>query len=54
MTDPTDAPDAITLDPDSPRDVAALSDALFTETGVEIDPEAIADALRTIQASGRP
>jgi hypothetical protein len=41
-------PKPVRLDPDSPDDCAALSDALFAETGVEIDPEAIADALRTM------
>jgi hypothetical protein len=47
--DPT-APDAVHLDPDSDRDCRALADALFTETGVEIDPEAVADALRGLRA----
>lgn len=46
MSDPT--PTAVQLDPDDLDDCAALSDALFAETGVEIDPAAVADALRTL------
>jgi hypothetical protein len=47
--DPTALP--VQLDPDSPRDCAALSDAIFGETGLEVDVEAIADALRTLQSA---
>ena len=38
----------VTVDPQRLSDCQALSDALFAETGIEIDPGAIRDALRTL------
>jgi hypothetical protein len=38
------------LDPDSPDDCAALSAALYAQTGVEIDLGAVADAMRVWDA----
>jgi hypothetical protein len=38
----------IRLDPDRLPDCQRLSDALYPETGIEIDPGAIWDALRTL------
>lgn len=44
---PTDrAASAVTVDPESLVDCSDLSDALYRETGVEVDPAAIRDALR--------
>jgi hypothetical protein len=48
VPDPT-APRPVRLDPDSPDDCAVLSAALYTQTGVEIDLGAVADALRILR-----
>jgi hypothetical protein len=38
----------VRLDPDRLSDCQRLSEALYAETGLEIDPGAIRDALRTL------
>jgi hypothetical protein len=38
----------VRLDPDRLSDCQRLSDALYTETAIEIDPGAIRDALRPL------
>jgi hypothetical protein len=38
----------VRLDPERLSDCQRLSDALYAETGVEIDPGAIRDALRNL------
>ena len=38
----------VRLDPDRLSDCQRLSDALYAETGIEIDSGAIRDALRTL------
>ena len=44
----------VRLDPERLSDCQRLSDALYAETGVEIDPGAIRDALRTSSAGDGP
>jgi len=38
----------VRLDADRLSDCQRLSDALYAETGIEIDPGAVRDALRTL------
>ena len=38
----------VRVDPDRLSDCQRLSDALYAETGIEIDPGAIRDALHTL------
>jgi hypothetical protein len=38
----------VRLDPDRLSDCQRLSDGLYAETGIEINPGAIRDALRTL------
>ena len=45
---PTSRPGLVVLDPERLHDCMRLDDALYRQTGIEIDPGAVRDALRTL------